>query len=360
MKKVLVFGASDKSAKISSANTGNMMHAAAARRFLLDYDNFPFRLWNDEELDRAKYDYSHIIYVAANGIRPGASEDMPVVKHHQMIIQNFEKVGLPIVTMGLGAQQPLDGSSGEIPKVTQRLLHLIADRSKEIAVKGDNTVDLLESVGVKNATVLGCQSCFWSLKPTLGNSHFSQDTLREGIAFNYTAPGREHIPLKMAIENDFHAYGQEEFGELMAKENDLSLLKSSKKVASFLRLSGASFSDYTNCIAKRFEQYYSLHEWMSDISRHRFCFGSRFHGNMVAAGVRSLWIIHDTRTEELCNYLGLPSISIKEFGPKTSIGELEERADYELFFKLYPKNYKKFFEYLEGASVPHSLPPPVL
>lgn len=360
MKKVLVFGASDRSAKIPGANTGNMMHAAAARKFLLDYDDFPFRVWNEEEIERAKSDYSHIVYVAANGIRPGASEDMPVVKFHEMIAQNFERAELPIVTMGLGAQQPLDSTGGEIPKTTQRLLHLVAERSKEIAVRGESTADLLESVGVKNATVMGCQSCFWSMKPTLEDSHFSQDEQREGIAFNYTAPGREHVPLKMAIESDFYAYGQEEYGELMAKEGDFSFLQGSSKVARFLRLSGLSLSNYTAWISRRFEQFYSLQDWMSDIAGRKFCFGSRFHGNMVAlqAGVRSLWIIHDKRTEELCNHLGLPAISIDDFGPETSVKELEERADYGTFFKKYPKNYGKFFNYLEEAGVPNRLPTP--
>lgn len=362
MKKALVFGASDKSAKIPNANTGNMMHAAAARKFLIDYDDFPFREWTDEEIERARSDYSHIIYVAANGIRPGAPDDMPVVKFHEMIERNFEKVDLPIVTMGLGAQQPLEGRDGEIPRATKNLLHLVSERSREIAVRGESTASLLESIGVKNATVMGCQSCFWSLKPSLDESHFrTSNSEKKGIAFNYTAPGREHILIKLAIENGFYAYGQEEYAELRAKDGDLLPLNDSKKIARFLRLSGLSISEYLTWISRRFSQYYSLQDWMNDIGKHKFCFGSRFHGNMVAlqAGVPSLWIVHDKRTEELCDHLGLPRIFINEFAPETSLEDLEARADYGSFFRKYPGNYKKFFHYLEKAGVPHCLPVPV-
>ena len=45
-----------------------------------------------------------------------------------------------------------------------------------------------------------------------------------------------------------------------------------------------------------------------------FALGTRFHGNMESLrnGVLALWITHDNRTEELTNYLNLPSIKLSE------------------------------------------------
>lgn len=45
-----------------------------------------------------------------------------------------------------------------------------------------------------------------------------------------------------------------------------------------------------------------------------FAFGISFHGNMEALrnGVTVLWITHDSRTEELTNYLHLSSIKLFE------------------------------------------------
>ena len=69
-----------------------------------------------------------------------------------------------------------------------------------------------------------------------------------------------------------------------------------------------------------------------------FAFGTRFHGNMEAFryGVPALWITHDSRTEELTNYLHLSSIKLSEAIKAKNLEELIEYCDYtDLVIKLY-------------------------
>lgn len=360
MKKTLVIGTSAKSERVPHANTGNMMHAETARRLLTDYDNFPFREWTEEEVEKANSEYGHILFVAANGIRPGAADDLPIVKSHEILERNFSRTNLPIVTLGLGAQQHFNAEATELPNATKRMLSVLSERSREIAVRGDNTQSILEKAGIKNTTVMGCQSCFWSMKPQLDADHFNQYDENASLAFNYTAPGAEYQIIDLAIKNDAYVYGQEEYNELLASEGDREALRDSKKFKNYLRKTSLDEAQFLNWIDTRFSQIYDLQKWFERMAMHRFCFGTRFHGNMVAlqAGVKTLWVVHDRRTEELCNHLALPYIRAGKIKEDTRLSQLEEMADYTEFFKKYPGNYRKLYDYLTAAGLPHRLPRP--
>lgn len=207
---------------------------------------------------------------------------------------------------------------------------------------------------------MGCQSCFWSMKPTLSSDHFLDHDSASSIAFNYTALGAEYKIIDLAIKNNAYVYGQEEYHELLASEGDYEGIKNSKKIINYLSKTSLQEDQFFNWIKDRFSQIYDLQEWFERMAAHRFCFGTRFHGNMVAlqAGVKTLWVVHDRRTEELCNYPALPFVRAKQINEKTKLAQLEEMADYTEFFKRYPANYRKLYDYLTASELPHKLPQP--
>lgn len=201
------------------------------------------------------------------------------------------------------------------------------------------------------------------MKPVLDETHFSRaGSSSDTLAFNYTALGAEHRAVDLALRNDAFVYGQEEYRELLAVEGDQGPLREYSRFRNYLSRSSTDERTFTDWLASRFRQFYSLEDWLSDMSRHRFCFGTRFHGNMVAlqAGVPALWVVHDRRTEELCNHLALPWIHLSEIGDRTTIRELEDRTDYSAFFRKYPANYAKLHDYLSAAGISHRLPAPIL
>src|SRR5262249_51542843 len=147
-------------------NTGNMVHAGAARRMMSKYVEYRKRgRWSDADIEKLKSDHSHIVYVTANIIRLGVPAEHPSIKEllaNQVILaENIERAALPVVVFGLGSQAGLNGP-GELTAAPQtvRLLNVISDHSDKIAVRGAFTAEACVSLGIKNVEVVGCQSMF--------------------------------------------------------------------------------------------------------------------------------------------------------------------------------------------------------
>jgi hypothetical protein len=62
-------------------NTGNMIHAAAARRMMSKFVEYegPGE-WTDAAIERLRAEHSHLVFVTANLIRLGVSGDHPSIK----------------------------------------------------------------------------------------------------------------------------------------------------------------------------------------------------------------------------------------------------------------------------------------
>ena len=89
-------------------NSGNMIHAAAARRILTKYREVkPTLQWTDEKIEQLRAEHSHIVYVTANLIRLGVPRDHPSIKElvasHVTLANNIERAALPVVVFGLGS-----------------------------------------------------------------------------------------------------------------------------------------------------------------------------------------------------------------------------------------------------------------
>ncbi|MEO2045058.1 MAG: hypothetical protein ABGX16_00615 [Pirellulales bacterium] len=101
-------------------------------------------------------------------------------------------------------------------------------------------------------------------------------------------------------------------------------------------------------------------DWIThNAEAYDFSFGTRFHGNMAAwqAGVPALWLVHDSRTVELCDYLALPYIQHSDFRSDITIDELKSAADYSCFFNSFPSRLQAYLGYLEACGVREGLDP---
>jgi polysaccharide pyruvyl transferase WcaK-like protein len=75
---------------------------------------------------------------------------------------------------------------------------------------------------------------------------------------------------------------------------------------------------------RRFRVYFDAATWMHELRMHDLAVGTKFHGNMLAfqAGTPAIFIMHDTRTEELANALLLPRISKEVFLSANSLDDV--------------------------------------
>ena len=345
-------------------NSGNVLHAMMARRLLQHHDELSrVRPWADEEVERVQATNSHIVVVVANALRLGATPSS-ISGHHDMMAQNFSRVDLPLVVMSAGAQAPKRNSIADgivVPEATIRLFKLLSKRSHAIAVRGDFTAEVLRGIGVDNTEVIGCQSCFWSLQPEFPTS-FEEAKSRTEVAYNCTSVARERNLVELAVQNGYQTFGQEHPVENAILRGDESGLDAEWPWGVLFSRTSVTREAFVAYIKETYRHHYELETWSPAMKEFRFSFGSRFHGNMVAmhAGVPSLWVAHDTRTEDLTSHLRLPSIALDEAMSFKHTEQFIERADYSEFLKAYPHNYRRLSDFLERAGLPQVLPPPVV
>ena len=334
-------------------NTGNLVHAIAARRILGDHHNKGgTRPWTDQEVDWIEANCSHIVYVAANALRVGAAGGA----HEERLAHladNIQRTSLPTLTLGLGGQAPSNfAGKVTLPDGATKLLSVLGERSKSIAVRGAFTAEILNSFGVQNVTITGCQSALYWLAPTFSESQLTQPRAeRARVAFNYTSMGHEPPLINRAMTNGRFGIGQQHDGELALKADpNADPCPLVQKAFDRGTLDREAFVKW---LSHHFEQFHDLQAWLDFLSaKIDFSFGSRFHGNMAAllAGVRALWVTHDMRTQELVDHMKLPAVDL-ETAKKSSLQELIDMADYGPFVARYPHLYNTLARYLSDAGI---------
>mgnify|MGYP003645783401 FL=1 len=76
-----------------------------------------------------------------------------------------EQLDIPVVMIGLGAQDQDYRSHLAVPDGTLRFVRSVAERSKTISLRGHYTREVLARYGIGNVTVTGCPSLYCSLQP---------------------------------------------------------------------------------------------------------------------------------------------------------------------------------------------------
>lgn len=343
---------------LGSDNTGNVLHAVAARNLLQGYVEFPTsREWTPEDVEKIE-GHSHIVIVMANAVRLGRETNSLAV-HHETMRRNIEKTTRRVVVFGLGAQSPHGGeTSYKTAPETLKLLKVISERSRRIAVRGEFTADTLRVLGIDNPEVIGCQSCFLSREPDFPHDLINLAPERTKVVFNYTSMIAEKKLIKTAVESELDMIGQIEVYEAHAKvgvPHDLG--KDMKKFTDMLSFIGISEEQYAAYCRAHFFRFADVDTWLNHMRQYNFSFGTRFHGNMFAlqAGTPSLWIVHDERTRELCNFLKLPQVSLETALELGDARKLRERVDYGDFLKAYSERYRRLKAYIQDAGLAHRL-----
>lgn len=351
-------------------NSGNMIHAAAARRIISEYREYknPGE-WTDAHIDRLKSETSHLIYVTANLIRLGVPSNHPSIKElvvsQVTLARNIERAKLPVVVFGMGSQAGLHGPyEFNVAPETIRLLNVLSDHSRKIAVRGAFTADACARLGVKNVEITGCQSMFWHRSPefTWKISVQDQDP-HDKMACNFTDARAEAKLIQQAMVYGHDVIGQGNGGEeelTEDKSNSLAAVKFGWDVEAAIDQGLIDRQQYEHWIRHHFYQFRRPEAWLDHMRRYCFSYGTRLHGNMAAmiAGTRALWIVHDMRTKEVCEHFNLPSVELSEVRGGANFNFLFDRADYSGCIQIYPERYRTLFEYVDRAGLAHLLPPP--
>ena len=123
-----------------------------------ELDGLNIRNPSDAEIDRYNSEFDFAFLRGSNYLHPEMDwENAPSV---------LSRLQIPIVAFGIGAQAPAKGQLN-LTRDARRVLDCIAERSVSLGVRGTYTAEVLWSVGIRNARIVGCPTVFRNNDPTL-------------------------------------------------------------------------------------------------------------------------------------------------------------------------------------------------
>jgi hypothetical protein len=333
-------------------NTGNLAFFHALGTHIAA--NISYFGWNFEP-DHVNERVDCLVIAAANQLNP--AWDLADVA------SRLERVRVPVCVVGLGAQWHGDIADLHLSKGTVRFAKILAEKAHVIGVRGEQSGIALEKIGVRNWNVIGCPSLFINLnQPRLGRL----------IEANFISRGA--APNKVIINFDVgsNMAGALERTEAMVRNTHVSLVCQAPLTAvamargddvpqdanyavvmdTFARTSAA----FKSTAIRSAVSFFSVDAWLEWCHAYDFSIGTRLHGNIIAmqAGIPSMVIAHDGRTEELAATMKLPSMHIAQFsGFSESLREAYRACAFnpEAFDGNRMTLLRRYIEILELAGV---------
>lgn len=259
----------------------------------------------------------------------------------------FARSRLPIFCFGLGSQL----RPGEAPALrpgTERFLRLMAERGGSIGVRGAFTAEVLWNMGIRNTSIVGCPSLLGLRAGTLSRLAASRSPPAR-MAVNFSNNVRRHALHPEAMRATENALFQRVLGEnayyvLQNEQPEMDFLaamaagrgdratEAARRLAEIFDVS-ASREDFRAFVERRIRIFFSVEDWVGCTATMDVSIGSRFHGNVAAllAGTPALFLVHDMRTQELCELLRVPHLVLDRTVSPDEILERAADLDYAPF-----------------------------
>ncbi|MBO9356739.1 hypothetical protein GG851_22340 [Bordetella petrii] len=159
MKKIGFIGNPMRLPPLSRDNTGNIVHGHAARALFADPVDVKSDR-SDENIEKVRERITHLGLIAATMLH--TKKPPKYIDGHDRAADFIEKLDLPVCAFGFGCHAGINDTISEanVDSRTLRLLRAIAERSETVGVRGEFTADLCVKYGVKNVSVVGCQSAY--------------------------------------------------------------------------------------------------------------------------------------------------------------------------------------------------------
>jgi hypothetical protein len=331
----------------TGGNTGNQIiaHALLGQ---IEYDDVSWQHSIDPRAVKERFDM--IVIAAANFLFK--SFDFGGMAEY------IEKANLPVAIVGLGAQSNTYDPNIELLPGTERFVKVVAERATKIGVRGPYTREVLERRGVHNVTVTGCPSYYMSRSPvlTLTKREFgavkklSVNASRDVVTHAFDANKMSKLVrdiYRQAILLDADFVAQSEHAEIVLSDGaPAECGRALDDIAKYL--DGVAEDRRVRAWANgHIRAFFDVDQWIDAIRGYDFVFGNRFHGNMIALqhGVPACVVCHDTRTEDMCKFLGMPHVNIVDLDT-IDVRDLYDRVDCVSLAERYKTLYPKYIAFL--------------
>lgn len=274
-----------------------------------------------------------------------------------------ERLKIPVVLIGLGAQDAGYSGAINIPEGTVRLAKAVAERSVSVSVRGEYTKQILSSLGVQNVTVTGCPSLYHDFRrftPPPSKPHIRVDrglihSTRYTASYAPFAQGdsvhRQLFRFAFAQQIDILFQSEPEEMALLAG------LSKAKDIDDRLRgllleiYDAGDWNDLLSYWREHGKVYYNVDEWSCSLDAYDYVLGTRLHGTIMAlnSGVPAVLVHHDSRTREMAEFATIPSVSADQLRlDSRSVEALFRRADLGRYYQRREKNRAMYRTFLNA------------
>jgi len=346
-------------------NAGDMFVYEASLR-LLDFDEMeaiPLHSdWDQRTVDRLNAEAEYCFVRGSNYV------------HHEMKWGNLpallDKLKIPVVAFGIGAQAA-SYRDVQVSDDTRRFLRIVSERSRSVGVRGAFSAEILGKLGVKNVAIVGCPSLMRHNRPRLDIALGPLDavrrvgfTLTRGLAPMYCEDAGKAGAMQraMMIEYD-RRFALTVISQGEQPERAYWYRRPADIAEAYARLVQSKWftgpDDPLVQIYNRSLFFGTSPKAYEDLVRQMdLVLGFRLHGNIMALanGVPSIYVVYDSRTRELVDYLGIPAYDIMQKEP-FALADYYTQARFDRFNARYVAAYRRMAEFLDANGIAHLMRP---
>lgn len=284
---------------------------------------------------------------------------------YAFVTRFIEQLKIPFFSLGESIQTKNHAYDPDFHKTLSptvvRYLHTIADRSPLVGTRGDHSTDVLHRLGIKTAVTLGCPSLYLN-GPALPSSLAQVPRQPRHMATCYSNyQGNPHSRIRDFLELADQAgchYIEQTFGLVPQ-----ALYYPGKVTGADIHAAKKIYQDLTPLLSlldKGLVRYFTNYAlWRDFMASMDFAFGARMHALTPAlhAGTPAVFIAHDARVREMCEFFSLPFVAEQELPGTLSLDFFLSRCDYTPAMERYPATYRRFVETLHRHGIGDNIAP---
>ena len=330
---------------------------------LLNYshlESLDIRAPSDADIERYNNEYDYAFLRGSNYVHAEMDwENAPAV---------LEKLRIPIIAFGIGAQAPSRGPLA-LSRATKRVLAIIAERCASFGVRGAYTADVLWSLVIRNTRIVGCPTAFRNNDPNLRidlppleSVRDIAYTLRREVGIDYAKDLKAYLNLQRDTIIDLsERFSLDLLAQGEVEEKNILWGDADQRARAIVALRGEGWLQGPD---DKLEQIYaqnlfyadSVAEFERKIRRMQLVLGYRLHGNLLALAnaIPAIYFSYDSRTAEFAETLRLPCFDVFS-GRAFRLEDFWDQALFERFNRAYYHCYQAMRQFLDENGIPHKM-----
>lgn len=333
-------------------NSGNLIFAESVWRMLSTKDTtltMNGYTANPDQAGAINADYDLLVLPFANAFRTS------FLQHLKKFTALVEKLKIPVVVTGVGAQAGLDATPEAIAEMgpeVKAFCKAVLARSASIGVRGEYTYEFIRSLGFSDdeVDIIGCPSMFYH-GPKFPQIKKREKLLKSHLVSMNVSP---YVPgIAKIFDRNYRYYDTLTY----VPQNNESLdqvLWDGQWLPKFGKVFPKT-TDHPMFAEDRLRFFIDTKTWLNHLRGYDFVFGTRIHGNVMGllAGTPSFVMAHDSRTLELARYFDIPHKPMTDISPTIMARQLYDEADYGPLQTGHKTRFDTWVRFLEKNNLRH-------